>query len=190
MERICDSILVLLVLVLCRWRSLPSPAVARPRATARRRSDAPRHSRRPPPRPTRPTTTMRLRPARARFRRRSTCRRRCRCRGTGDFPPDASVQRGICRDDSFGTQLSNLFGLDDGANIGLEYRFGVMRHLEAIVLRTSIGRRFSSPASTTPGIRARRCRSSISAHRVDRGRQQLPQHRERAERTTRRRSAS
>jgi hypothetical protein len=44
------------------------------------------------------------------------------------------------RGDSFQTQLSNAFGLDNGANIGLEFRFGVMKHLEAIVQRTSIGR--------------------------------------------------
>ena len=48
--------------------------------------------------------------------------------------------------DSFGTQLSNLFGLDNGANIGLEFRYGVMKHLEAIVLRTSIGRTFQFTA--------------------------------------------
>lgn len=44
------------------------------------------------------------------------------------------------RNDSFGTQLSNVFGLDNGANIGLEFRYGVMKHLEAIVLRTSLGK--------------------------------------------------
>jgi Membrane bound beta barrel domain (DUF5777) len=42
--------------------------------------------------------------------------------------------------DSLGTQFSNAFGLDNGANIGLEFRYGVMKHLEAIVQRTSIGR--------------------------------------------------
>jgi hypothetical protein len=44
------------------------------------------------------------------------------------------------RSDSIGTQFSNAFGLDNGANIGLEFRYGVMKHLEAIVLRTSIGK--------------------------------------------------
>jgi hypothetical protein len=44
------------------------------------------------------------------------------------------------RGDSIGTQFSNAFGLDNGANIGLEFRYGVMKHLEAIVQRTSIGR--------------------------------------------------
>jgi hypothetical protein len=44
------------------------------------------------------------------------------------------------RNDSFGTQLSNVFGLDNGANIGLEFRYGVTKHLEAVVQRTSIGK--------------------------------------------------
>ena len=44
------------------------------------------------------------------------------------------------RNDSIGTQFSNAFGLDNGANIGLEFRYGVMKHLEAIVQRTSIGK--------------------------------------------------
>jgi hypothetical protein len=44
------------------------------------------------------------------------------------------------RNDSFGTQASNLFGLDEGATIQLEYRFGVMKHLEAIVSRTNVQR--------------------------------------------------
>ena len=44
------------------------------------------------------------------------------------------------RRDSFGIQASNLFGLDEGATIQLEYRFGVMKHLEAIVSRTNVQR--------------------------------------------------
>ena len=44
------------------------------------------------------------------------------------------------RHDSFTTQLENLFGLDQGATIQLEYRFGVMKHLEAIVARTNFDR--------------------------------------------------
>ena len=42
--------------------------------------------------------------------------------------------------DSIGTQFSNVFGLDNGANIGLEFRYGVMKHLEAVVLRTSLSK--------------------------------------------------
>jgi hypothetical protein len=44
------------------------------------------------------------------------------------------------RNDSISTQFSNVFGLDNGANIGLEFRIGVMKHLEAVVQRTSISK--------------------------------------------------
>ncbi len=44
------------------------------------------------------------------------------------------------RNDSFGTQASNLFGLDEGATIQLEYRFGVIKHVEAIISRTNVQR--------------------------------------------------
>ena len=44
------------------------------------------------------------------------------------------------RRDSFGTQASNLFGLDQGATIQFEYRFGVIKHLEAIASRTNVNR--------------------------------------------------
>jgi hypothetical protein len=40
-------------------------------------------------------------------------------------------------DPDFGRLASNLFGLDNGALIGLEYRFGVMRGLQAGIYRTS-----------------------------------------------------
>ena len=41
---------------------------------------------------------------------------------------------------SFLDQLSNMFGMDNGASIGLEYRYGVMRHVEAVAFRTNIDR--------------------------------------------------
>jgi hypothetical protein len=44
------------------------------------------------------------------------------------------------RQDSFGDQASNLFGLDEGANIALEFRYGIVRRLQAVVQRTSVGR--------------------------------------------------
>ena len=44
------------------------------------------------------------------------------------------------RRDSFGTMASNLFGLDEGATIQFEYRYGVMKHLEAIASRTNVNR--------------------------------------------------
>jgi hypothetical protein len=42
------------------------------------------------------------------------------------------------RQDSFGHHASNLFGLDGSAIIQLEFRYGVMKHLEAIVSRTNL----------------------------------------------------
>ena len=44
------------------------------------------------------------------------------------------------RRDSFGTQASNLFGLDQGATIQFEYRFGAMKHLELVASRTNVQR--------------------------------------------------
>jgi len=44
------------------------------------------------------------------------------------------------RRDSFADQASSLFGLDEGANIALEFRYGVVRHLQAIAQRTSVSR--------------------------------------------------
>jgi len=44
------------------------------------------------------------------------------------------------RNDSFGTQVSNLFGLDQGATIQFEYRFGILKHVEAIASRTNVDR--------------------------------------------------
>ena len=50
------------------------------------------------------------------------------------------------RRDDFNTIASNAFGIDEGASIGLEYRFGVMRRVEAVVQRTNLGKtiQFSS----------------------------------------------
>ncbi|MFN7982462.1 MAG: DUF5777 family beta-barrel protein [Vicinamibacterales bacterium] len=47
---------------------------------------------------------------------------------------------GNFRRDSFGTSLNNLFGIDEGATVGLEYRIGIARHLEAVAYRTSFNR--------------------------------------------------
>jgi hypothetical protein len=60
-------------------------------------------------------------------------------RHKGDFHLTHRFE-GNLRDGSFTDQLSNFFGIDVGAALGLEYRFGVMRHLEAIVLRTNRAR--------------------------------------------------
>ena len=45
---------------------------------------------------------------------------------------------GNLRQGSFNDNGSNLFGLDQGAAVGFEYRFGVARHLQAAVYRTAI----------------------------------------------------
>src|SRR5260221_9728136 len=47
---------------------------------------------------------------------------------------------GNLRTGSFGDQASDLFGLDDGAIIGFEYRFAVARHVEAAVYRTNFNK--------------------------------------------------
>ena len=60
-------------------------------------------------------------------------------RNTGNFHLTHRFNENL-RTDDFSTQIQNLFGLDNGANIGLEFRWGIMRHLEAIVQRTSISR--------------------------------------------------
>jgi Membrane bound beta barrel domain (DUF5777) len=44
------------------------------------------------------------------------------------------------RNDGFGTQASNLWGIDEGATIQFEYRFGVMKHVEAIAARTNFNK--------------------------------------------------
>lgn len=44
---------------------------------------------------------------------------------------------GNLEEGDFGDQLANLFGLDQGAIVGLEFRFAVVRHVQAAVYRTS-----------------------------------------------------
>jgi len=44
---------------------------------------------------------------------------------------------GNLRHGSFSDQLSTLFGIDEGATVGFEYRFAVARHLEAAAYRTT-----------------------------------------------------
>jgi hypothetical protein len=41
---------------------------------------------------------------------------------------------------SFGDQASNFFGLDEGATIGFEYRFAIVRHVEVAAYRTNLDR--------------------------------------------------
>jgi hypothetical protein len=49
---------------------------------------------------------------------------------------------GNLRQGSFNRHASNLFGLDQGAAVGFEYRFGVVRHVQAAVYRTAIDKTF------------------------------------------------
>jgi hypothetical protein len=49
---------------------------------------------------------------------------------------------GNLRRGDFGEQAGNLFGLDQGAAVGFEYRFGIARHLQAAVYRTAIDKTF------------------------------------------------
>lgn len=44
---------------------------------------------------------------------------------------------GNLRQGGFQNQLENLFGLDQGATIGLEFRYGIAHHLQAVVYRTN-----------------------------------------------------
>ena len=59
--------------------------------------------------------------------------------GKGNFHLTHRFNENLRRD-SFGTQASNLFGLDEGATIQFEYRYGVMQHLELIASRTNVSR--------------------------------------------------
>jgi hypothetical protein len=49
---------------------------------------------------------------------------------------------GNLRRDSLSGNAGNLFGLDQGAAVGFEYRFGIARHLQAAVYRTAIDQTF------------------------------------------------
>ncbi|HET7696682.1 MAG TPA: DUF5777 family beta-barrel protein [Vicinamibacterales bacterium] len=49
---------------------------------------------------------------------------------------------GNLRQGSLTENSSNLFGLDQGAAVGFEYRFGLARHLQAAVYRTAIDKTF------------------------------------------------
>jgi len=40
----------------------------------------------------------------------------------------------------FGTQAANLFGLDEGATVGFEYRFAIAKHVEMAAYRTTFNR--------------------------------------------------
>src|SRR5258706_9248980 len=58
--------------------------------------------------------------------------------------------QGNLRDGSFGKQASNLFGLDNGAAIGFEYRFAVAKHVQLAAYRTNIDRQTQFYAKYDP----------------------------------------
>ena len=47
---------------------------------------------------------------------------------------------GNLRGGTFADEASSLFGIDEGATVGFEYRFAVMRHMEAAAYRTGFDR--------------------------------------------------
>ena len=47
---------------------------------------------------------------------------------------------GNLRGGTFGDEASSLFGIDEGATVGFEYRFAVIRHVEAAAYRTGFDR--------------------------------------------------
>lgn len=49
---------------------------------------------------------------------------------------------GNLRRGTFGNNAANLFGLDQGAAVGFEYRFGIVRRVQAAVYRTAIDKAF------------------------------------------------
>src|SRR5687768_1022788 len=49
---------------------------------------------------------------------------------------------GNLRQGSLSGNAGNLFGLDQGAAVGFEYRFGIARHVQAAVYRTAIDKTF------------------------------------------------
>jgi hypothetical protein len=49
---------------------------------------------------------------------------------------------GNLRRGGFNDNAGNLFGLDQGAAVGFEYRFGIARHVQAAVYRTAIDKTF------------------------------------------------
>jgi len=71
--------------------------------------------------------------------------------------------QGNLRDGTFGHQLSNLFGLDNGAAIGFEYRFAVMKHVQAAAYGTNIDRETEFYAKVDPIAQSASMPLSISA---------------------------
>ncbi len=70
----------------------------------------------------------------------SICRRRCGCRRHAlNFRLTHRFLRNL-RQGSFTENLDDLFGLDNGAIIGLEVRFAPVRHVQAIFYRNNLAK--------------------------------------------------
>jgi hypothetical protein len=67
---------------------------------------------------------------------------------------------GNLRQGSFNGNASNLFGLDQGAAVGFEYRFGIVRHLQAAVYRTAV----NVPADRAAAILSNRAGHYFNVH--------------------------
>jgi hypothetical protein len=70
---------------------------------------------------------------------------------------------GNLRQGSFTDNAGNLFGLDQGAAVGFEYRFGVVRHVQAAVYRTAIDKTFQFYGKYDPIRQSRVMPVSLSA---------------------------
>jgi hypothetical protein len=70
---------------------------------------------------------------------------------------------GNLRRGSFSDNASNLFGLDQGAVVGFEYRFGIARHLQAAVYRTAIDKTFQFYGKYDPVRQSETAPVSLSA---------------------------
>jgi hypothetical protein len=70
---------------------------------------------------------------------------------------------GNLRRGSFSDNASNLFGLDQGAVVGFEFRFGIARHLQAAVYRTAIEKAFQFYGKYDPVRQSETTPLSISA---------------------------
>lgn len=71
--------------------------------------------------------------------------------------------QGNLRGESFGHQASNLFGLDNGAAIGFEFRYAVVRRVQAAIYRTNIDRTLQLYGKYDPIAQSASMPVSISA---------------------------
>ena len=89
-------------------------------------------------------------------------------RGKGDF---ALTHRfaGNLRRGSFSDNASHLFGIDEGATVGFEYRMGIAKHLEAAAYRVSFNQTIQLYAKYDALHQGRSAPVSVSALLSDEG---------------------